>query len=222
MYASRSAAPLAGPYPLIVASGGYVNRSLFAETAEYLASHGFVVAYFRLPDEGIDAQLGFAREMLERIHHSAADRSRAALWGFQQGGGIALLLQDQLGAAAIVSVEGSEAWKNPSYGLPALGERLSSIKGAAPVLRFQSDREVPRRYFSSPANTTMAFYETYAGTVEQVKIDAVSHDQLSAFAIWAKLVPGLMTPSNGAVDAHRLIAERSLHFISEHIKKQPR
>lgn len=220
MYASHGAPPLAGPYPLIVVPGGYPNRSLFAETAEYLASHGFVVAWFELADAAPDQTLAAATGAFDAIAHPAADRERVALWGYQRAGGIALALQDHVGAAAIVSIEGSEAWTDASWGLPALGERLARIRGSAPVLRFQSNRAPPPEDPTALENTTLQFYQRYHGTLDEVEIDGVSHDQLSALAVWAN-VARLTQPSAGAIEAHRLIAERSLEFIATHTKPRP-
>ncbi len=220
MYASHAATPLAGPYPLIVVPDGYPNRSLFAETAEYLASHGFVVAWLPLAHAGPDQTLAAAAAACDAIAHPAADRERVALWGYQRGGGIALALQDHVRAAAIVSIEGSEAWIDTAWGVPALRERLARVRGAAPVLRFQSNRATPPEHPSALENTTLEFYRGYHGTLEEVEIDGVSHDQLSALAVWAN-VARLTQPSAGAIEAHRLIAERSLAFITAHTKPRP-
>ncbi len=216
MYASRGAPALSGPYPLIIVPGGYPNPSLFAETAEFLASHGFVVAYFASPDAPPAETLAHATAMLARVAHPAADPARVALWGYQRSGGVALLLQDQVDAAAIVSVEGSEAWRDETHGLPALRPQLARVQGSAPVLRFQSNGEEPPEHRAAPANTTLEFYDAYPGCFEQVEFDRVSHDQLSARAVWARLAPGLIEPSDGAVEAHQRIAERSLAFIKSH------
>ncbi|MEM9532658.1 MAG: hypothetical protein AAGA23_17200 [Pseudomonadota bacterium] len=219
MYASEGAPPLAGPYPLVVVPGGYLNPGMVAATAEYLASHGLLVVFFQVPSDVSNKKaLSHALVMAGQIDLPQADKSRVALWGYQRGGALAMIMQDPFEAQAVISVEGSEGWRHEEYGYPALRRQLKKIKGQAPVLRFASSREKPRWYFSSPANTTLEWYSEYAGSFEPVDLGEVNHDQLSAFAIWAHLAPGFMKPSAGALTAHRTMAEAGLRFLKTHFE----
>lgn len=221
MFASLDAEPLAGPFPLVVIPGGYLNAGMVAETAEFLASHGFVVVFFLVPDESIGAALDHATRMLASISHTAADTDAIALWGYQRGGLTATLLQGASRARALVSIEGSEGWKHPDYGYPAARRLLKRLNHRAPVIRFQSNRQRPAWYFSSPANLDLRHYDSYPQPVETVTIDGVSHDQLGAFAVWSRLVPGLMKPSPGALAAHHTIGHRALAFLQQHLGSDP-
>lgn len=217
MYASADAPPLAGPFPLVVVPGGYLNPGMVAATAEYLASHGLLVVFFQVPSDVSNKKaLSHALAMAGQIDLPQADKNRVALWGYQRGGALAMIMQDPFAAQAVISVEGSEGWRHEEYGYPALRRQLKKIKGRAPVLRFSSSREKPRWYFSSPANTTLEWYSEYAGSLEAVDLGEVNHDQLSAFAIWAHLAPGFMKPSAGALTAHRTMAETGLRFLKTH------
>lgn len=161
--------------------------------------------------------LKYATRMLASIDHPAADLDRIALWGYQGGGMTATLLQGPSGARAVVSVAGSEAWKHRSYGYPAGRKLLRRLGTRVPVLRFQSSRERPAWHFAGPQNLAMDWYDNYPADLEWVTLDGNSHDQLGAFAVWSRLLPGFMKPASGALDAHRTIGTRALAFLQIHL-----
>ncbi|MFW6202180.1 MAG: hypothetical protein ACOC8B_06360, partial [Gemmatimonadota bacterium] len=105
--ACRDASPAGGRFPLVVYSAGWFNRSPDNTIlAEFLASHGFVVAAvpqlnpglwtydFRSDPASIENQIRDLEVALSRLIGAAdVDRRRIAAMGYSTGGDVALLLQ---------------------------------------------------------------------------------------------------------------------------------
>ncbi len=122
--ACTDARPLDGPFPLVVYSGGWYNRSPDnAALAEYLAGHGYVVAEVPLLGDGlwtgdltsnaaaIETQMRDVETALGAlIALPWVDRTRVAMAGYSSGGIVALLLE---GRNPLIDVV---VGLDPSYG----------------------------------------------------------------------------------------------------------
>lgn len=152
--ACRGAPPGTGPFPLVVYSAGWYNRSPDnAVLAEFLASHGYVVATvpqlnpglwtydFRSTPSAIETQMRDVEVALGAvIGRPYVDRTRVALMGYSTGGAVALLVQGRHPLVdAVVGLDpsyaGSEAddvRSSPYFGM---------YRNRTPILTLRSGHE---------------------------------------------------------------------------------
>jgi hypothetical protein len=143
-FALRDAKPANGRFPLIVYVPGYGGTPLtHTPTAEYLASHGYVVAIS--PSQGMTFDTAGEEEQVRDIEFIASslstrpmvDPSRRALMGYSFGGGSVIVasMRDSH-IAAVVSLDGMALWdhtadivrNHPAYDPAAFRAPLLALK----------------------------------------------------------------------------------------------
>jgi dienelactone hydrolase len=170
--------PEQGPFPLVVYSGGWYNRSPDnVALAEYLASHGYVFAAVPLLGAGLwtrdlssnsaavetqvrdlEATIGFL------ISHTWVDRNRIGVIGYSTGGIVAIL------AGARHRLIDAVVGLDPSYG----GEPKKVLTSPA----FNVDK------FSKPLLTLRSGNEIFTSRPRSALIAALkSADQVGAVAL---------------------------------------
>ncbi|WP_196140837.1 acyl-CoA thioester hydrolase/BAAT C-terminal domain-containing protein [Aliikangiella sp. G2MR2-5] len=208
--AKKNAQPINQRFPLIVIPGGFYANFFVAPTAEFLASHGYVVAYIN--DSASTGIAGYANEkdLLWRladlklaINYLAqkpfVQWNNIGVWGYHSGGSVGALLQMQSdNVRGVVSVEGSEGWTRESTGYPLLSKNslYDPARARVPYLRFQSLKAEPDWYISTPDKTTWAFYEQakYADVYRIILADS-EHDDMGD-GVRNKVAPGKASAHN--------------------------
>ena len=201
MAAVRDAIPAAGRFPLVVIAAG--NGGAVADQAllaEYLASHGYVVATCPSPlrlgatMESDRDVLPVAREQardlafaIERMHTlGMVDRGRLGLIGYSFGARAALLLAPTTaGLRALVSLDGGIGSSSAKDWLPA--RALDRSRVTTPILHVYEDVED----FMSPDFTLLASLRRSERTL--LRIQGMRHVQFITFGMAAALVPGMGT-----------------------------
>ena len=158
MRAVENAAPLAGPFPLIVIALGlyYESPITFATTAEYLAGRGFVVAtaplvgthtaLVRLVVEDLETQVRDLELVIARARQfSFVDPERLGVMGFDQGGmaGVVLAMRNR-DVDAFVSLDSGIQYPHAS-GLPRSSPHYDPHALRVPWLHAASRADGPPR-----------------------------------------------------------------------------
>jgi dienelactone hydrolase len=223
--AVRDARPSTGRFPLVIWSLG--SASLTHASAEYLASHGYVVAqmprlgvFAGLPDTGVDAADfdGKLRDMdfvLNTVHELPfVDAERLAVVGFSAGGRWALgAAMKHPSVAAVVSLDtvmlfddgATRAWRTlPSYD-------LSQVR--VPVLHMIRKEWVPRE--DKKVWEGLRHADRW-----YMRFDAPSLDHLDFQSIgYATTLVGGRAPHKAAVsDAFHAFNRYTLAFFDAHVK----
>jgi dienelactone hydrolase len=226
--AAENAAPLAGPFPLIVIGLGlyYESPITFATTAEYLAGRGFVVAtaplvgthtaLVRLVVEDLETQVRDLEYVIARARQfSFVDHERLGVMGFDQGGmaGVVLAMRNR-DVDAFVSLDSGIQYPHPS-GLPRSSPHYDPLALRVPWLHAARAADQPptegapslfdeavhsERYWLRVQNSGHADYTSYA----------LVEDRGEVAGQW-----GAATPARGAM--HRAVTEYVLHFFGAYL-----
>jgi len=156
--AVENAAPLAGPFPLIVIGLGlyYESPITFATTAEYLAGRGFVVAtaplvgtrtaLVRLDVTDLETQMRDLELVIARARQfSFVDAERLGVLGFDQGGmaGVVLAMRNR-DVDAFVSLDSGIQYPHASR-LPRSSPHYDPLALRVPWLHAASRADGPPR-----------------------------------------------------------------------------
>lgn len=226
--AVENAAPLAGPFPLIVIGLGlyYESPITFATTAEYLAGRGFVVAtaplvgthtaLVRLVVEDLETQVRDLELVIARARQfSFVDPERLGVMGFDQGGmaGVVLAMRNR-DVDAFVSLDSGIQYPHAS-GLPRSAPHYDPLALRVPWLHAARAADQPptegapslfdeavysERYWLRIQNSGHADYTSYA----------LVEDRGEVAGYWSAA-----TPARGA--AYRAVTEYVLHFFGAYL-----
>lgn len=187
--AVRDAREQAGKFPLIIyapgySEGGHENTVM----AEYLASHGYVVAmtpmrgmFARTGDDyltSIEAQtrdLGFVLAAMRSNPHVEA--RRLGLVGFDEGGlAAALLALHNYGVDAVVSLSGSLGYRTEE-----ISRRFPYVSGARLRAAYLEVLGGAKKFNRDPASYKPAFYDgiRYADAYS-LRFKTLAHDEFTS------------------------------------------
>lgn len=222
--AIADAAAAAGRFPLVLLGGG-LNGTAYHDTmlAEYLASHGYVVAALSSVPEREGERLQFNKSGLglivgdlqfalrELAKDSQVDIKRLGFAGWSVGGvALAALAARDTRVDAFVSLDSGLSY---DYGLPLLDEyfparqpRLTPIldlRGLAPG-RFVVARDA--KYFDS-----------VPGEVLRVDIASLNHAQCTSLALLVSTVTGVGDKADSR-NGHRALAAYTKAFLDRHVR----
>jgi hypothetical protein len=214
----RNARPAAGRFPLVL----FAHASIFGASvmAEFLASHGFVVA--AVPSK--DATAGPYRLSVASIHAMARDletalarlrpepfvrRERPSVIGMSNGALGAAVLETRIGAlAAFVSLDGTIGERGAS------GNAARLFGAAPPDLSF----ETPLVHLFTPANPhldlSLLSGGVWSAACAAAAFPGMRHLDFLAYPILAAGVEGLdaLQPASAVRDSTRVM-ELSLAFL---------
>lgn len=228
--ARRDAAPATGKFPIVMYSEGWNSSSQHdnAVLAEFLASHGYVVA--SVPQVGTSATsitLGVNSIDLDTqtrdIEFAAAvaqsqpmvDRKKLAVMGWSMGGVVSLwLAAKNPNVDAVVGLDasfGAAQWAPMVLASPYFDIRQLR----APVLSLQSGNPRSISGQDSRVVDSLRFAERYTS-----RVGRITHGDFSDFAMVARLFP-LHLEDRSAADAsagHVAIAKAVLAFLDATLK----
>ena len=229
MRAVENAAPLAGPFPLIVIGLGlyYESPVTFATTAEYLAGRGFVVAtaplvgtqiaLVRLNVADLETQIRDLELVIARARQfSFVDPERLGVMGFDQGGmaGVVLAMRNR-DVDAFVSLDSGIQYPHPS-GLPRSSPHYDPLALRVPWLHAASRADGPPRTDGAKSLFDEAVHsERYWLRVRDLgHADFTSYglveDRGDAVGYWSAATPAYRV-------THRAVAEYVLHFFGAYL-----
>ena len=178
--------------PLIIVPGGYYNQAVLAIAAEYVASYGFQILYIKLKNTEPEKSYSEISYKLDKVSTLVNGAKSIYLWGFHSGSGLSMMMANRMKAKGVISIEGSETWKNSKAGWPVLKPLLAKTKVRVPIHRIRSFNNKPEWYPSAPRNTVESFYKNYKAPVVETKLsDKIQHDELSDLAFWFNWEPKL-------------------------------
>jgi len=231
VHAVENAAPLAGPFPLIVIGLGlyYESPVTFAATAEYLAGRGFVVAtaplvgthiaLVRLNVEDLETQIRDLELVIARARQfSFVDRERLGVMGFDQGGmaGVVLAMRNR-DVDAFVSLDSSIQYPHVS-GLPRSSPHYDPLALRVPWLHAASRADGPPRTDGAKS----LFDEAVHSERYWLRIQDLGHADFTSYALVEDRgeVTGYWSAATPAYSAtHRAVAEYVLHFFGAYLAK---
>ena len=228
MRAVENAAPLAGPFPLIVIGLGlyYESPVTFATTAEYLAGRGFVVAtaplvgthiaLVKLDVADLETQIRDLELVIARARQfSFVDPERLGVMGFDMGGmaGVVLAMRNR-DVDAFVSLDSGIQYPHVS-GLPRSSPHYDPLALGVPWLNAARASDQPpavgaqslfdeavhsERYWLRVQDSGHADYTSYA----------LVEDRGEVAGYWSAA-----TPARSAT--YRAVAEYVLHFFGAYL-----
>jgi dienelactone hydrolase len=218
-FAQRGAPPAKGPFPLVIYAPGYGAIPLtHTPTAEYLASHGYVVALS--PSQG-DSPAGMTfdvagqEQQIRDIEFTLGalrnrptiDSSKIALIGFSFGGGAAVVAaMRNLDIRAVVSLDGTVAFDHTVDILrQATGYDPAKFRSPLLVLKAEGDPEEDLSIVRSLAVSDRVV----------IRFRGVEHHDFIASPIISSVVTGRVTPSGKR--AYPLVVSTILRFLNEHM-----
>jgi len=218
-FAQRDAPPAKGPFPLVVYAPGYGAIPLtHTPTAEYLASHGYVVALS--PSQG-DSPAGMTfdvagqEQQIRDIEFTIGalrnrpniDSSRIALIGFSFGGGSAVVAaMRNPDIRAVISLDGTVAFDHTVDILrQATGYDPAKFRSSLLVLKAEGD---PGEDLSIVRSLAMSDRVV-------IRFRGVQHHDFIASPIISSVVTGKVTPSGKR--AYPLVGSTMLGFLNEHM-----
>jgi dienelactone hydrolase len=223
MRAVENAAPLAGPFPLIVIGLGlyYESPVTFATTAEYLAGRGFVVAtaplvgthtaLVRLNVPDLETQIRDLELVIARARQfSFVDPERLGVMGFDQGGmaGLVLAMRNR-DVDVFVSMDSGIQYPHAS-GLPRSSQHYDPLALRVPWLHAARAADQPRADGAQSLFDEAVHSERY-----WLRVQDLGHADYTSYGLVEGRgeVPGYwsaVTPARTAT--HRVVAEYVLHF----------
>ena len=227
--AVENAAPLAGPFPLIVIGLGlyYESPITFATTAEYLAGRGFVVAtaplvgthtaLVRLDVEDLETQVRDLELVIARARQfSFVDPGRLGVMGFDQGGmaGVVLAMRNR-DVDAFVSLDSGIQYPHPS-GLPRSSPHYDPLALRVPWLHAASRADGPPRTDGAQS----LFDEAVHSERYWLRIQDLGHADFTSYALVEDRgeVAGYWSAATPAHNAtHHAVAEYVLHFFGAYL-----
>ena len=214
----RDAPPAEGHFPLVIYAPGYGAIPLtHTSTAEYLASHGYVVAMS--PSQG-ESALGMTfdtagqEEQVRDIEFTlgalrarpAIDSSRVALIGFSMGGGAVVIAGMRIPhVVAVISLDGSVAFDHTV-------DFLRQASGYSPA-RFRSPLLVLKAADDSEEDLSIV-ESLVASDRELIRLKDVEHHDFIASPVISSIVKGQITPSGKR--AYPFVTRIVLQFLDEH------
>jgi pimeloyl-ACP methyl ester carboxylesterase len=213
-----------GPFPLVMYSEGYNNRSHDNSVlAEFLASHGYVVAtvpqvgtrstrlVLRITAPDLETQardIEFA--MGEAQNLSFVDRKKLAVMGYSMGGIVSLIIAARNpGVDAVVGLDPS--FRAPRFVPLVLSSAWFNPRAMrAPILSLQSGHPSEAGAQDSTVVDSLRFADRYVG-----RVGHAMHGDFSDFAMLAPLFPVDVQGRTAveARDAHEAIAMYVLQFL---------
>jgi hypothetical protein len=227
--AVENAAPLAGPFPLIVIGLGlyYESPITFATTAEYLAGRGFVVAtaplvgtrtaLVRLDVTDLETQMRDLELVIARARQfSFVDAERLGVLGFDQGGmaGVVLAMRNR-DVDAFVSLDSGIQYPHAS-GLPRSSPHYDPLALRIPWLHAASRADGPPRTDGAKS----LFDEAVHSERYWLRIADLGHADFTSYALVEGRgeVTGYWSAATPAYRAmHRAVAEYVLHFFGAYL-----
>ena len=229
------APPAPGPFPVVMYSAGWYSRSPDNTVlAEYLASHGFVVATVPQLGEGVVefdfkvtfdrvetqiADLQFALDVL--VHKPYVDAERIATAGFSIGGIVALLLQQRDSRVdAVIGLDGS--FLRPDWvSLTTSAPEFAAERSRVPILAFYRGHERQRDGLTTEVLDALHFADRYLVTVQTATHGEFSNEP----SIFAGIgYPWLRQDWNSideALAAHQAVMEYSRLFLTRIFGSRP-
>ena len=222
--AYENAEPARGQFPLVMYSEGYNNRSHDNSVlAEFLASHGYVVAtvpqvgsrstrlVLRITVPDLETQ---ARDIEFAMGESQSlpfvDRTKLAVMGYSMGGIVSLIIAARNpGVDAVIGLD-------PSFRAPRFVPLVVSSSWfnprvmRAPILSLQSGHANEAGAQDSAVIDSLRFADRYVG-----RVDHAMHGDFSDFAMLAPLFPVDVQGRTAleARDAHEAVALYVLNFL---------
>jgi dienelactone hydrolase len=228
MRAVENAAPLAGPFPLIVIGLGlyYESPVTFAATAEYLAGRGFVVAtaplvgtqtaLVKLDVEDLETQVRDLELVIARARQFPfVDPERLGVMGFDMGGmaGVVLTMRNR-DVDAFVSLDSGIQYPHPS-GLPRSSPHYDPLALRVPWLHAARAADQPPAVGAQSLFDEAVHSERYwlrvqdSGHVDYTSY-ALIEDRGEVAGYWSAATPAHST-------MHRAVAEYVLHFFGAYL-----
>ena len=231
--ALKDAEPLAGRFPLIVIGQGLYYESPLTQLvlAEYLASHGYVVAtcpllgtYCRLVNLNMIDLETEVRDMEFVISQVRTlpfvDRRRLALIGYDLGGMAGLLLSMRNPEiAAFLSLD-SGILKPHFSGLPQASPHYQEARFVIPWMHLTQARFV--KPTENQENTL--WQRKLYGDSYLLLLNTPSHGDFTSYAMWGMESPvsGYWGPvQKNSVLIHETQCRYSLKFFDAYVKKDP-
>jgi dienelactone hydrolase len=229
MRAVENAAPLAGPFPLIVIGLGlyYESPVTFATTAEYLAGRGFVVAtaplvgthtaLVRLNVPDLETQIRDLELVIARARQFPfVDPERLGVMGFDQGGmaGVVLAMRNR-DVDAFVSLDSSIQYPHAS-GLPRSSPHYDPLALRVPWLHAASRADGPPRTDGAKS----LFDEAVHSERYWLRIRDLGHADFTSYGLVEGRgeTTGYWSAATPAYSArHRVVAEYVLHFFGAYL-----
>lgn len=229
MHSVENAAPLNGPFPLIVIGLGlsYESPITFAATAEYLAGRGFVVAtaplvgthvpVVSLTVADLETQVRDLELVIARARQfSFVDSERLGVVGFDVGGmaGLVLTMRNP-DVDAFVSLDSGIQYPHGS-GLPRSSPYYDPLALQVPWLHAAQ----PRNDQAPAGNAASLYDEAVHSDRYWLRVEGLGHADFTSYALverrgesagyWAPI-----TPARAA--GHRAVMEYVLHFFGAHL-----
>jgi dienelactone hydrolase len=225
MAARRGAEPLAGPFPVILIGQGNAQEAADqAVLAEYLTSHGYLVATTSSPmatrPMASEAEVGpfaerQARELQDALNllgaRPAADVSRTAAVGHSFGARAALLLaMRDSRVRAIVSLDGGigTATAIDSF---TKAESFDRPKATAPILHYYERLDA----FMTPDFTLL---ESLPAPLTAVQVTGMHHMHFTTLGFVAAMIPEFAAATGADADVRASavrVARGTLAFVRE-------
>lgn len=230
VFARLNTEPATGKFPLVLYSEGWNSSGQHDNSvlAEYLASHGYVVAMVpqvgpsadvlglrvTLPDIEIQMRdLEFAMSVAHELPF--VDRRSLALMGWSMGGVAQLLIAGRnSNVDAVIGLDASfrgASWVGLVTGSPYFHIRRLT----APLLALQSGHAQAVANESNLVLDSMHFAPRYIG-----RIPNVTHGDFSDFAMWASLFPVRIVDRTAvqALAGHEMIVRTVATFLDAVLK----
>ncbi len=231
--AVENAEPLNGRFPLIVIGQGLYYESPLTQLvlAEYLASHGYVVAtcpllgtYCRLVNLNmvdLETQVRDMEFVISQVRTLPfVDRRQLALVGYDLGGMAGLLLcMRNPEIAAFLSLD-SGILKPHFSGLPQVSPHYQEARFVIPWMHMTQARFVS----TSETQAKTLWHRKLYGDSYLLPLNTSSHGDFTSYAMW-----GMENPVNGywgppqknSALIHETLCRYSLNFFDAYVKKDP-
>jgi hypothetical protein len=220
-FAAREAPAAPGRFPLIVYAPGLGGTPLtHTPAAEYLASHGYVVAMS--PSQGgspagMPFDVAGQEEQLRDIEFTIGalrerqniDFSKTGLIGFSFGGGAVILAAMRVsGISAVVSLDGTGAW-DTTVSLVREANRFDPASFRAPLLVLKSDDETGE---DLSIVRSLMFSDR-----RLIRLRGVEHHDFIPSPLISAVVNGKLAES--ARRGFPFTARTVLRFLDQHVRK---
>ena len=230
--AFENAAPLPGPFPLIVIGQGlnYESPIAFAALSEYLAGRGFVVATcplvgtdtpFWKPDvEDLETQvrdLEFVIARMREFPHVGPDK--LGVMGFDVGGMAGLILtMRNPGVDAFASLQSGILFPHPT-GLPAASPDYDPLKLRIPWLHASARGTPPPDVQAASLFESAVHSERY-----HLQIDDLKHEDSTSYALaeGRNAILGFWSAWElGGVKRHEILSRFASEFFTAFLMDSP-
>jgi outer membrane protein assembly factor BamB len=221
-FADAAAAP--GRFPLVLLGGG-LNGTAYHHTllAEYLASHGYVVAALsplperegeRLPFDktGLGVLVGDLQFALRELAaEPQVDINRLGLAGWSVGGvALAAVAAQDARVDAFVSLDSGLSY---DYGLPLLDQYLPGRR-LLPTPLLDLRGLAPNRFVVA---RDQKYFESAPGGVLQVNVASLNHAQCTSLTLLVSSVSGVGDKADSR-DGYRALAAYTKAFLDRHVR----